>query len=567
MPKRIIQLINKEFSSINQAALLLGFFAFLSQILGLIRDRALAHYLGASESLDIYYASFRIPDFLFVSIASLFAVTVILPFLTERIGQREDGSLNHNSIKAKSFFSELYTVFLIIMILASIVLFLAMPYLSGIVAPGFGEAANLELIAMGRIMLLSPILLGLSNLFGSITQLFRKFFVFALSPVFYNLGILAGIFLFYPQYGVSGLAWGVILGALLHLAIQLPVIVRHGFLPRLKLKINWLQVKTVLKLSIPRTLGLSFYNLAILALVAFASTIKEGSISIFNFAFNLQSVPITIIGLSYSVAAFPTLARYFSASDYKSFINHIRVAMRQIIFWSLPVAFLLIVLRAQIIRVILGSGQFSWEDTRLTAAMLAIFVVAVVAQSLNTLLVRAFYAAGKTWRPLWVNLIGAVLIIGLAKVLLLAGENTYVIQFFERILRVQNIPGTRILMLGLAYAIGIIINFFALWYFLKKEMRQYIESNFVRTTFFQSFLASFVAAVVAYFGLNIFDDIFNLNTFWGILMQGLISGLFGLAAWILVLKLVKNQEFSDIWQTFHTRFWKVKPVVAPQEKL
>ena len=138
--------------------------------------------------------------------------------------------------------------------------------------------------------------------------------------------------------------------------------------------------------------------------MAIASTLEEGSVSIFNFSYNLQSVPIVIIGVSYSVAAFPSLIKFFSSGNREGFISQIGDAARVIIFWSLPITFLFIVLRAQIVRVLLGSGAFSWSDTRLTAAMLAIFAVSLIAQNLLPLLIRGYYAAGNTRRPLLVNL-------------------------------------------------------------------------------------------------------------------------------------------------------------------
>ncbi|NVN97396.1 hypothetical protein HXX01_04190 [Candidatus Nomurabacteria bacterium] len=192
MPKRILTFLNKEFNGINEAALLLGGFAFLSQILGLIRDRTLASMIGAGPVLDVYYAAFRVPDFIYISIASLASITVLLPFLIEKMKGSEDNS------KAKSFLNNIFSAYMIFMIVISIIIAILMPYLAHYIAPGFSPAQLASLVTTSRIMLLSPVFIGLSNMIGTVTQLFRNFFIFSLSPIFYNFGILFGIIYFYP---------------------------------------------------------------------------------------------------------------------------------------------------------------------------------------------------------------------------------------------------------------------------------------------------------------------------------------------------------------------------------
>lgn len=566
MVSRIIGLLNKEFKSINQAAIILGFFTLLSQVLALVRDRSFAHYLGPSESLDIYYAAFKIPDFLFVSVASLASITVLLPFLVDKIGLREDGELNGGSESARKFMNDIYTVFILVMFVVSTVVFIFMPKLSSLIAPGFNANEIKELVSISRIMLMSPILLGLSNLFGSVTQMFKKFFVFALSPVFYNIGIILGVILFYPNFGIKGLAFGVILGAFLHLIIQFPVLAREKFLPKLSFKIDWSQIKKVTKLSLPRTLGLSLNSLALLFIIAIASNMGEGSISIFQFALNFQNVPLGIIGVSYSVAAFPTLTRYFSGENIKGFVDYIGSAARQIIFWSMPVMFLFIVLRAQIIRVILGTGSFSWDDTRLTAAALALFSISIVGQSLILLFTRGFYAAGNTKRPLLINLFSSVITVIFCFILVYLFNNYSGVKlFFESILRIEDIKNTEIVMLPLAYSIGSIVNSLLLYRSFKKDFK--IKGRFLTRTFLQIFSAAFFVGYVSYLMLNLLDEVFNINTFWGILGQGFFAGIAGLIVGIFVLKMLKNRELQSLFDLFKSKNLFKEEVVSTEQQL
>jgi putative peptidoglycan lipid II flippase len=557
MVKNIITFLNKEFKGVNEAALLLGGFALLSQILGLVRDRMLANIVGAGPILDIYYASFRIPDFLYLSIASLASVTVIMPFLMNKINSGE----NNSNEKARIFMNNIFSTYLIFMVFVSIVIYILMPYIIGYIVPGFDQSQINLLITASRIMLLSPILIGLSNLIGTITQLFRNFMIFSLSPIFYNLGILLGVIFLYPRFGVYGLSIGVILGALMHFMIQIPNVLKHKFFPSFTIKIDWNEIFSIIKVSIPRTITLSCNSLAFIFLISIASTIKEGSISLFTFAYNLQSVPVGIIGISYSVAAFPILVKSFSIKDIDNFVKQIVLTARQIIFWSLPIIALLVVLRAQIVRVILGSSSFSWADTRLTAAAVALFVVSLVSQGLVLLFIRGYYAAGNTKKPLITNVFSSVMVIVFAKILIYIFSNYPAsLSYIENILRIKDVPGTIMIALPIAYAMGSILNFFLIWILFKKDFL--INSKIkILECFIQSSTGAFTMGVISYLSLGIFDKVFDINTGIGIFLQGFISGIIGIIFGIFVLFLLKNKELFDVIQALKNKFWS-KSVIA-----
>lgn len=558
MPKKILTFINREFTGINEAALLLGGFAFLSQLLGLIRDRMLASVIGPGPVLDIYYAAFRIPDFLYISIASLASVTVLLPFLMDRIKGGESGK------KAREFLNNIFTAYMLFMVSASILIVLLMPYIAKYIAPGFTESQTSSLITTSRIMLLSPILIGLSNLIGSVTQLYRNFFIFSLSPIFYNLGILLGIIYLFPFLGVYGLAIGVIIGAFLHLLVQVPTVIKHGLFPHLIFKINWTEIYQVMKLSLPRTIALSANSFAFIILIAMASNLKEGSISLFTFSFNLQSVPVGIIGISYSVAAFPVLVKSFSLKDMDKFIGHILSAAKQIIFWTLPFIALIAVLRAQIVRVVLGANAFSWSDTRLTAAAIALFIISLASQSLVLLFVRGYYAASKTKKPLIVNVFSSFMVIVFAY-LILSIFNNYpnTLSSLESLLRVRGVEGTSMLALPLAYAMGSLLNFFLIWILFKRDFIKTGQSMLYKT-FLQVLLGAVTMGLFAYISLNFFSNVFDLETFWGIFLQGFISGIIGISFGILVLLVFKNEELLDIIKVLSHKL-SGKNVVAPEQ--
>src|SRR3989338_2058842 len=288
---RIFRIFGKDYGSVNQAALLLGFFAFLSQILALFRDRSIAHFIGPSPLLDAYYAAFRVPDLIFIGIASLASITVIIPFLVAKMNKETVTN------EARKYLNDIFTVFFIIMVFVSLLDFFLMPHLIPLIAPGFSSSMQIKVIELSRIMLLSPILMGLSNLFGTVTQLFRKFFIYSLSPILYNVGIIMGVVFLYPILGIYGLAFGVALGAFMHFGIQAFASSNCGFTPKFSLSVNFLDIKAIALTSLSRTLGLAFNNVALITIIALALYLKSGSISIFNLSFNLQSVPLNIIGI------------------------------------------------------------------------------------------------------------------------------------------------------------------------------------------------------------------------------------------------------------------------------
>lgn len=558
--EKILRIFTKESGNINQAALLLGSLTLLSQILALFRDRALAHFIGPGPELDAYYAAFRVPDLIFISIASLASITVLIPFIVAKMNGEQVTD------EARKFLNDIFTVFFSLVVLVSLFAFILMPHLAFFIAPGFTVAYQAKVVVLSRIMLLSPILIGLSNLFGTVTQLFRKFFVYALSPVFYNLGIIGGVIFLYPILGIYGLGAGVALGALLHFTVQALAAAGSGFTPRFSFAINFEEVKKAALTSLPRTLGLAFNNLALIVIVALASFLKGGSISVFNFSFNLQSVPLNIIGISYAVAAFPTLAKSYSAGKKDEFKNHLKEAARAIIFWSLPAIFLFIVLRAQIVRVILGSGNFSWDNTRLVAASLAIFSVSILAQGMITLLSRSYYATGNTRRPLLMNFFCSLLIIILSLVLVRLFVLVPTFRYFiESLLKVEDIAGTEMLMLPLAYSVGTILNFVLQATFAKRDFLP--GEQFVSKTFFQSLGASFFLGLTAYLSLNALSPVFGTTTFWGIFLQGFISGLLGIIVGGAVLYLLGNEELKGLMQAFHTKFWRAKVIAPSTEEL
>ena len=249
------------------------------------------------------------------------------------------------------------------------------------------------------------------------------------------------------------------------------------------------------------------------------------------------------------------MAETFARGERLKWQESIFSATKQILFWSLPITTLFVVLRAQIVRITLGTGNFSWTDTKLTAACFAIFSLGLIGQSLMLVFVRAFYSAHDTKTPLVINTVCSLMIIGLAYYLLHVFATVPAFSHtVESLLRVENTPGTAVLMLPLAYTIGTLLNAWLHWIDLR---RRYVKINGgIPKAFFQSFVSALALGVVSYIVLNALAPIFGMRTFLEVLGQGTCAGLAGTLASVIVLYLFKNEEFFELISALRQKFWK-----------
>lgn len=542
--REVVGFLNTEIRGLHQAAYLLAGFTLASQILALARDRLFASTFGAGDTLDVYYAAFRIPDTLYVLIASIVSVYVLIPFFEEAEERGRSAT--------QELLSSLTTFFVFLMGVGALVgVVFARELCMVLYAPLMATHGD-ELVMLTRLLLLQPLLLGASNLFAAYVQTQGRFLVYAAAPILYNVGIIFGVLVLYPKMGTAGLAWGVIFGALLHLLVQAQYLVSVRLVPRIRLPAFGL-VRRVVCISLPRTLALTSQQLLLLILVSFAGFFASGSIASLSLAFNLQSVPLAIIGASYSVAAFPTLARHFMRGETRQFREIVATASRHILFWSLPVLMLLVVLRAQIVRVIYGAGSFDWSDTIVTAGMLAAFVLSLASQGLSVLLTRVFYAMQRTWLPLGIAAASAAGAAVLAYSFLRAAQvgAPVVLQVME-LLRVDTTAGGAAVVLVLSFSLGMVVQSLLLMVAYERVAHGYLRA--LVQPFTQSLMASLAAATATYLALQVLDDMVSLSTVGGVFVQGLAAGCTGLVVLVLVLTGLGNREISIAWDVALSRF-------------
>lgn len=568
---RGIRFLNREIANVHAAALLVGAAGLASRALGVMRDRLLAGHFGAGRELDIYVAAFQIPDFLFTLFLLGAASAAIIPVLT--------ATEEKSPAAARRFVEELGTLFVVVSCLTAIAAFYAAPAIAALVTPGFSGGDRVLVVILTRIMLVSPILLGLSNIISSVLQAHRRFLAYALSSVFYNLGIIIGILFFLPRWGLSGLGLGVVLGALLHAAVQAPTLWSLGF--SVPFSVTGLRsvfslspaLRRVLVLSVPRVIAISATNIAGIALIAIASTLASGSIVMYRFADNLRFVPIGLFGVSFAVAAFPGLSLAGAGGHHKKFLDLFRGTARSVLFWVLPLSVLFYVLRAQIVRVALGAGRFDWQDTRLTAALLGVLAVVIVTDSLSVLAVRSFYALGNTRTPFFINCATAAATIAAAFSLayLFRDPGNPLLRMMTQVLRIEDVAGSAVLGVAGAAALGSVADCLLLMYALFRRLPARTGSWFREDLGELAVMtgAALASGAAAYGALRMITIWITLERFSGVLIQGAGAGIVGSTVYAVLLWCLGNREIREIADAAHRRMFTRAnlPQELPQKEI
>jgi len=525
-------LLNSEPSlSVISAAFVITIAGLASRILGLVRDRFLASTFGAGDTLDVYYAAFRIPDLIY-NILILGALSAaFIPVFTGLISQKKDK-------EAWDTTNGVMNLALAFVILLSLVFCLFAPYLMKLITPGFSPEKMTHVVLFTRIMFLSPVFLGISGIFGGILTSFRRFLIYSFAPIFYNLGIIFGVIVFVRLWGSIGLAWGVVLGAFLHMLIQYPAARHLGFRYNFAFRKYFFDkdIRHILKLMIPRTMGIAVSQANLFIITIFASTLAAGSLAIFSFAQNLQSVPLGIFGVSFSIAAFPTLSALWATNDRKKFAETFSQTFCQIMFFVIPLSILILLLRAQIVRVTLGAGKFDWEDTTLTFECLKYFTLSLFAQSVVPLLTRSFYAIHNTKTPFYIALFSEL--INIVAVLLLIHR--------------YGIQG-----LAMAFSLTSLIQMLLLFFALRAKFDDLGDKKIIKSIW-QIALAAILSGIGVQFFKYIVASLVDMDTFLGVFAQLAVSGAVGILIFLTISHFIQLEEYLGFKKSLTRKIFKDK---------
>lgn len=400
----IRKFIQKLSSSVMGGAVIIGLAAVLSRVVGLWRDHLLAREFAGTATIDIYNAAFKVPDLLFNILVLGALSAAFIPVFIET-------KTKHDEATAFNTANAVLNLLGLAIIVALVISWLTAPVIAHWLLYSRPLEQQADAITLMRVMLLSILFFGVSNVVSGILNSYRRFITYALAPILYNLGIIVGVIWLYPIYGIMGLGYGVVLGAAGHLLVQLPMVWRLGYRYRWITNLNIPGVRTILRLMPPRALALGIVQINALVIAAMALRLPEGSLGIWTWADNLQQFPINVFGVSLALSAFPVFSQAFADNDMAKFKKVFSNNFRRILFLVIPVSLATLLLRAQIVRLVLGSfnsGRFDWTATVMTAQVLGFFAVAMFAQATIPLLARSFFAHHDTKTPVVISLITIV---------------------------------------------------------------------------------------------------------------------------------------------------------------
>ncbi len=547
MLKRIL---NSKSKTVTFAAILLGISAVISGILGLVSDIILAGKFGIKAESNIYFAAFRIPDLVYNLLIVGGLGIAFLPIFSEYYSKDKEEAWKMTNL--------VLNIFLFLLFLISLILFIFTPVLIRFIAPGFSLEDKAKVVSLTRIMFLSPIFFGLSSVFSGILQYFNRFLVYSIAPILYNLGIIFGMVVLEPRFGVLGLGYGVIIGAFLHWIIQIPSVINSGFSYKPIFDFKFPAIKRIFYLMVPRVFALAGQQINLMVITAIASTIS-GGIAIFSFSNAIFSFPIGIIGTSFAIAVFPTLSRHWANGQKKDFFDNFSVTFRQILFLVIPVSLLIFILRAQIIRLVygtFGANKFDWGPTRLTAASLGIFSIGILASALIPFIFRAFFALKDTKTPTLIAIFSIILNIVLSFFFVNILKFSNVFQnFIINVLKLKGIDNISVVGLSLAYIVAAIFQFLLLLFFLYKKVGD-LRAKEIYTSLKKIIFSSIILTVFTYLSLYIVAIFVDTHTVLGIFSQTVFAAVTGVVFYVLPSLYFKSPELKTIYSSVLKQFRK-----------
>ncbi len=407
LPGREPQETSDKVQIARAAGLVMALFV-VSRVLGLVREMVIGQQFGTSGDLDAYLAAFRLPDILFQIVAGGGLASAFIPTFAGYLARDDE----QGSWRLASNIINL--VLIVTAALAALAAILAPWLMRAVIAPGFDPERQVLSARLMRLMLATPLIFGVSGVVMGTLNARQHFLLPALAPILYNLGIISGATLLAPRLGVQGLAWGVVAGSLGHLLVQIPGLVRHGMQYRLTLDVRDSGVREVIRLMIPRMLGLAAVQFSFLVNTILASGLVAGSLAALNYAWLLMLLPQGAFAQAIATAAFPTFSAQAARGQRAEMRSALAATLRAVLYVTLPAAVGLIVLRRPLVQLLFQRGAFSATSTHMVAGALALYALGLPAHSVVEIVVRAFYAMHDTKTPVAIGVAAMGLHIGLS---------------------------------------------------------------------------------------------------------------------------------------------------------
>lgn len=543
--KSLEALISKQ-TNIFSAAVFIILTTILSQFLGLLKYRLLVSYFGASSDLGVFFAAFRIPDFLFQVVIAGALSSSFIPIFTDYI-------MKDKKEKIYSFTSSLITILTLLFILTSIIIIVFAYQLSSLIAPGYSPSELSLMSNIMRIIQLSQIFFIIGTVFTAMLQSYQHFLIPGIATSFYNIGIILGLLFFAHQFGIFGATIGVVIGSVLFCLVQLPLLKKTGYQFYFTKTIDE-GVKKIFHLMLPRSLTLFISQVAITANVLFTSLISARSLVIFDLAQTLVIAQAILFGQSIAQASFPALS--LKREKKEEFISIFISSFNQILYLTLPVSALLIVLRIPIVRLFFGASRFDWDATVATGLTLAFFSISIFAQALIYLFSRAFYALHDTKTPFFITVISVCLNIIIYSLYLLIYNNLSFINlllgnpftYITIVCTTRNICyiiyllfRNQIYFLAFSYSLSSIFSILLLTITISKKIQ--LPARIMFVTILKIVTATFIMGLSLYLPIKLLDQlVFDTRKTINLIFLTSIASTFGLISYIFFTWLLNIQE-------------------------
>ncbi len=490
--EKVKKVINSQQGSIKGATVIITIAVFFSRLLALIRDRLLAGSFGAGTELDIYYAAFRIPDLVFNILFAGGIMVSLLPIFSEYYKK--------NKNEAWRIVNSLLNIFIWVFLICFLIFYLYTPEIMSSIIGSFDLEAQEKAIALSRMIFLSVLFFGISSIFSTILNYFNRFFAYSIAPILYNLGIIIGIYFLAPYWGIYGVGIGVVLGSIMHLLIQLFPAISCGYRYSYLVIVNHPGLKKLYKLIGPRALAASASQINFIVATTIAAGVGVGAISVFYLSHGLRYLPVGILGISFATAAFPTFSKYLEDGNRGMFLNSFRDVLMQIIYISLPIGFMMFILREEIVSLILETGQFGSSSVQITAACLGMYCISTAAQCAVPLILRGFFSLKDTITPAINAIIFVIVSLVLAKFfVILFQDDNLLTDLVRYIFQLNGTVNFELLGLVLGFNIALVFETIVLLYCFYKKV-----GDFGVKEMGKSFTKMIISAIVMTMGCSYF---------------------------------------------------------------
>ncbi|MDE2025487.1 MAG: murein biosynthesis integral membrane protein MurJ [Patescibacteria group bacterium] len=516
--KKGLNILLKRQTNILSAAFVIMGTTILSQLLGLFKKRLLVAVFGASNIVGVYDVATKFPDTLFQLIIAAAISSAFIPVFSGYLSQGKEK-------EGHEMASNLLTVGVLLFSAFSLLLVIFAPIVLTIFNPGAGFSVSemALMVNLLRIIIVGQLIFVIGIFFSALLQSYNHFFIPGIAAATFNLGIIVGIIVLSPFTGIYSAAYGIIIGAIFYIIVQLPLVKKIGFSYKPNFSFKSEGVQTTSKLMWPRTLAQAIFQLGSLLIISLLSFLPDTGRNyvIFDLAQTLAFAPVALIGQAIAQAAFPVLAR--EKDRLEDFKVTFLTSFNQMFFLILPISALLLVLRIPIVRLVFGAPKLDWPATVLTGRTLAFFALSIFAQALATLIYRAFYALHDTKTPLIIGGITTVLmlILGAGFILFLHGS---------------------VITIALAYSIANLANFLVLFFLLERKV-----GGFNRWELFVSLgktsISTGCMAVALYVPIKLLDRlVFDTTRTINLLVLTGISTIIGLSLYLFLTWLFDVKE-------------------------